>query len=113
MGYTHREVRVIVKDPDTDPRIVCKPDPLMLNKINGPVCITFKLVTLGFRFLDTAEESIRFEGEHEIFLDFNRESDKKVTVIDENGDHRWYLYEVSVLRDDNLTFTTDPLIINK
>lgn len=113
MGYTKRTVRVIVQDPKTDPQIVCKPDPLMLNKIDGPVRINFKLVTAGFSFFSDPGESIRIENGGDAFSGLDSNGTKDITVTDENDDHSWYLYEVSVRRDDDLTVTTDPLIINK
>lgn len=106
------KVRVVVQNPKTDPQIVCKPDPLMLNKIDGPVRIEFSLVTAGFKFFPTPKDSIRIEGENEVIYVADSKGDKTIVVNDENNDHRWYLYEVSVERDDKLTVTTDPLIIN-
>lgn len=84
----------------------------MLNEIEGPVEINFKLVTAGFSFFNDPEKSIRIKDGGEVFSSMDSRGSKDISVIDANSDHRWYLYEVSVQRDDNLILTTDPLIIN-
>lgn len=108
------KVKVVVKNPNTDPQIICKPDPLNLKDVSDPVCIEFNVVTAGFKFPSVAEEGIKIiDNNNEQFSNLHLDSVTRISVTDANEDHWWYQYEVSVLRDDGLEVTTDPLILNK